>query len=54
MKNPLNARYVIYAAMSVVTILYSVFGLVGYLVYGSDVQGSITLNLCSTNAGNAL
>ena len=54
MKRPEHAKPVIYLGMGVVTVLNVVFGLVGYLVYGSDIQGSVTLNLCGTNAATAL
>lgn len=31
--------------MGVIVILYFAMGLLGYLAYGSDIQGTITLNL---------
>ena len=49
MKNPSNANSVIFGAMIIVTLLYTVFGTMGYLVYGSDIKSSITLNLHSPN-----
>ncbi len=54
MKNPDHAKPVIYIGMGAVTILNVIFGLCGYLVYGNNVQGSVTLNLCGTNAATAL
>lgn len=47
MRNPSHAKPVIYGAMVVVILLYVVFGTVGYLVYGSSIESSITLNLKS-------
>ena len=49
MRNPSNAKPVIYGAMIIVTLLYTVFGTMGYLVYGSEIKSSITLNLHSPN-----
>lgn len=54
MKSPSHAKGVIYFGMSIVTMLYASFGLVGYLTYGQDIRASITLNLCPTNAYTAL
>ena len=47
MEKPQHAKPVIYGAMVIVTLLYIIFGTVGYLVYGNDVLSSITLNLKS-------
>ena len=54
MKIPAHAKRVVYTGMLTVTILYSAFGLIGYLVYGDDIQPSITLNLCGRDAGTAM
>lgn len=54
MKQPEKAKNVIYTAMAIITVLYAVFGLVGYLVYGKSVNGSVTLSLCGTNAVTAM
>ncbi len=54
MKTPEHAKTVIYVAMGSVTVLNVIFGLLGYLVYGDDIKGSVTLNLCGTNAWTAL
>lgn len=35
-------------AMTIICILYGLFGFVGYLRYGSDCKGTITLNVPST------
>lgn len=53
MKTPSHAKPVIYGAMTIVTILYTVFGTIGYIVYGNNIQSSITLNLKSDNIGAA-
>ncbi|KAJ2950819.1 hypothetical protein O0L34_g9090 [Tuta absoluta] len=48
MKNPqrfLGCPGVLNVAMVIVISLYAVFGFFGYLQYGEDVKGSITLNL---------
>jgi solute carrier family 36 (proton-coupled amino acid transporter) len=36
---------VLNVGMTVVTIIFTMFGFIGYLKYGEDVQGSLTLNL---------
>lgn len=36
---------VLNTTMVFVTILYGVMGILGYMTYGDDVRGSITLNL---------
>lgn len=48
MKNPkhfLGFPFILYIAMAVVVILYAIIGFFGYLKYGPDTEGSITLNL---------
>lgn len=48
MKSPQNfigCPSVLNAGMGIVIILYSTVGLFGYLKYGNETQGSITLNL---------
>lgn len=35
-------------AMTIICILYGLFGFVGYLRYGADCKGTITLNVPST------
>ncbi|KAK9500843.1 hypothetical protein O3M35_002027 [Rhynocoris fuscipes] len=48
MKNPknfVNTLGVLNCAMIPITLLYTLVGFFGYLKYGSDVQGSITLSL---------
>ena len=47
MKNPHHFKSVLIAGMGVVIGTYILFGLLGYLVYGSDICASITLNLRS-------
>ena len=54
MKTPQHAKWVIYVAMTMVTLLYTSFGLFGYLVYGDNIQASITLNLCAINAETSM
>ena len=48
MKNPHHFKRIIILGMAVIVSTYSVFGCLGYLVYGSDICPSITLNLTST------
>jgi solute carrier family 36 (proton-coupled amino acid transporter) len=36
---------VLNVGMTAVTLIYTMFGFIGYLKYGEDVQGSLTLNL---------
>jgi len=48
MKTPVKfggATGVFNRAMVIIMIIYTGFGLFGFLKYGDDVQGSITLNL---------
>eukprot|EP00731_Ephydatia_muelleri_P037349 Em0447g4a len=45
MKTPSHFNRVGWIAMSIVIVLYSVFGSLGYLAYGTALKGSITLNL---------
>jgi proton-coupled amino acid transporter len=47
MKNPKNISYVIYSAMTCIVSLYASFSIIGYLVYGNNLQSSVTLNLCA-------
>ena len=51
MINPHHGKGVIIAAMAVTTTLYASFGVLGYLTYGDNLEGSITLNLNSTRVG---
>lgn len=45
MKTPSHFNRIGWIAMSIVISLYSVFGSLGYLAYGTVLKGSITLNL---------
>ncbi|XP_001639203.2 proton-coupled amino acid transporter 1 isoform X1 [Nematostella vectensis] len=45
---PRRFRWVLYAGMSLVTLLYLLMGVLGYLSCGTSCQGSITLNLPNT------
>ena len=49
MKKHEDALKVIFFSMMIVTVLFTLFGVVGFVVYGSDIKASITLNLISTN-----
>lgn len=40
---------VLNTGMCITVLMYSAFGFFGYLKYGDDVQGSITLNLEATS-----
>lgn len=51
MKKPQNSKRVIYISMAVVTLLYVVFSVLGYMVYGNEIQSSITLSLQSDRLG---
>ena len=54
MRNPSNAKKVVFAGMVVVTSLYCIFSVMGYMVYGDDVEASITLNLSSTHTWTSM
>lgn len=49
MKTPQDAPRVITFTMVGIILLYVVFGVLGYIVYGEGIKGSITLNLISKN-----
>lgn len=48
MKTPKSFNMVMSVAMTIICVLYAVFGFVGYLKYGPDCQGSVTLNADQT------
>jgi len=45
MKHPKHFPAILYLGMTVVSVLYVIMGTIGYLKYGGDIRGSITLNL---------
>jgi len=48
MKHPdhfINKLGILNIAMAVVVVLYAVIGFLGYVRFGDEVQGSVTLNL---------
>lgn len=45
MKKPRHFNMVMYAAMTVVTLIYVVIATLGYLAFGDNIRESITLNL---------
>ena len=49
MKRHEDALKVIFFSMMTVTLLFTLFGVVGFIVYGPEIRASITLNLISTN-----
>ena len=50
MYQPQHATKVITLAMLIVTYIYTVFGVLGYLTFGRNIAASITLNLYSKNS----
>ena len=50
MRNPEHAVRVISITMVVVTLMYTIFGVFGYLTFGENTAASITLNLLSKSA----
>ena len=51
MSKPEHAKRVLYVGMGSIIILYVVFGVLGYLTYGSGIADSITLNLATGRPG---
>lgn len=49
MKKPEHAVSVLVIGMTMVVVLYTTFGVLGYLTFGNDIEASITLNLASDN-----
>ena len=49
MKTPQDAPRVLTFTMVGIILLYVIFGVLGYIVYGEEIEGSITLNLVSDN-----
>lgn len=45
MQKPKSFLLVLYLGMGTVTLLYISLGTVGYMCFGADIGGSITLNL---------
>lgn len=45
MKDPKKFSLILYVGMAIVTALYVSLGILGYLQFGANIQGSITLNL---------
>lgn len=45
MRNPQRFPVIVYGGMTIVSSLYLSIGVIGYLKYGTDICGSITLNL---------
>jgi proton-coupled amino acid transporter len=48
MKNPnhfINKLGILNIAMTIVIVLYGVIGFLGYVRFGDDAEGSVTLNL---------
>lgn len=45
MKDPRKFPVILYVGMAIITALYISLGCLGYLQFGADIQGSITLNL---------
>ncbi|XP_067588431.1 proton-coupled amino acid transporter 1 isoform X2 [Pseudorca crassidens] len=45
MKDPRKFSLILYVGMAIITVLYISLGCLGYLQFGANIQGSITLNL---------
>lgn len=49
MRNPGHAKVLVYVVLAPVVTLFALFGLLGYLAYGSNLHSSVILNLCSAH-----
>lgn len=49
MEKPKSFPKVLISGMTIIVILYATVGFLGYLKYGADSKGSITLNLPAGN-----
>ena len=54
MKNPHHAKFVFSITLAIVIAVFTGFGVIGYAVYGSDLEGSIILNLASQHIGETM
>lgn len=54
MKSPGFAKHIVLLGMSIVVALFIEFGTLGYVVYGQDIQPSISLNLKSNNTAETM
>lgn len=54
MEHPSHAKAVFTFTMSIVVVIYVGIGAFGYLVYGADTRGSITLNLSGNSLGETM
>jgi amino acid permease len=54
MKHPSHTKVLIGTTMAIVVMIMTMFGTLGYLVYGEDIKGSITLNLRGDTTGTVM
>ena len=54
MKYPRHAKALVTSSQTFALVTYAFFGVFGYLVYGSELSGVITLNLSGHNAGTVM
>lgn len=54
MRSPKDAGRILTFGMILVTALFIEFGVMGYLVYGTDIKPSISLNLKSKDITEAM
>lgn len=54
MKSPKYAKHILSLGMTIVIFIFIEFGTLGYVVYGKNIESSISLNLISKNTAETM